>query len=60
MNNKSSEKQVDIMKASNKQNLFQKLLWFLYILYIMLQELGQNRKNKLDLRCHKILKICPN
>ena len=35
MNNKSSEKQVHIMKASNKQNLFQKLLWFLYILYIM-------------------------
>ena len=24
------------------------------------QELGQNRKNKLDLRCHEILKICPN
>ena len=32
MNNKSADKQVHKMKASNSKNLFQKLLWFLYIL----------------------------
>ena len=37
INNKSAEKQVHIMKASNKQNLFQKLLWFLYILFNLLE-----------------------
>ena len=26
-----------MMKASNKQNLFQKLLWFLYILFNLLE-----------------------
>ena len=26
-----------MMKASNKQNLFQKLLWFLYILFNFLE-----------------------
>ena len=37
MNNKSPNKQEHMMKASNKQNLFQKLLWFLYILLNLLE-----------------------
>ena len=37
INNKSANKQVHMMKASNKQNLVQKLLWFLYILFNLLE-----------------------
>ena len=31
VNNKRADNQVHIMKASNNKNLFQNLLWFLYI-----------------------------
>ena len=31
INNKSADRQVHMMKAINNKNLFQKLLWFLYI-----------------------------
>ena len=31
INNKSADRQVHMTKASNNKNLFQKLLWFLYI-----------------------------
>ena len=37
INNKSADKQVQMMKASNNNNLFQKLLWFLYILFNLLE-----------------------
>ena len=37
INNKSADKQVHMMKASNNKNLLQKLLWFLYILFNSLE-----------------------
>ena len=33
INNKSADRQVHMMKASNNKNLFQNLLWFLYIFW---------------------------
>ena len=63
INNKSADKQVQMMKASNNNNLFQKLLWFLYILFNLLEG-NPNEPTILNAKVHEYIwkiseYICP-
>ena len=52
VNNKRADNQVHIMKASNNKNLFQNLLWFLYIFW----RTKLTNSNKLEMvKCESLL-----